>query len=96
MRNDLAFEVTGLEDATTELQYSWINDGTVASVVQSPTDLTGTATLFIRDGAGTQVYQRTLAENGTFATTAGVPGTWTVRVRFDEANGAVTLRVKNP
>jgi hypothetical protein len=95
-RNDLAFQVTGLEDVTTDLQYSWVNDGTAASVVQSPTALTGAATLFIRDGAGVQVYQRTLAENGTFATTTGVPGTWTVRVSFAEANGALTLRVKSP
>jgi hypothetical protein len=96
LRNDLAVEVTGLEDVTEDLQYTWVNDGTAANVVQAPTDLTGTASLFIRDGAGIQVYQRSLAENGTFATTSGVPGTWTVRVHFSEANGAVTLRVKSP
>jgi len=36
----------------------------------------GYAMLFITDGAGVQVYQRSLAENGTFMTTAGAPGSW--------------------
>ena len=96
LRNDLALQITGLEDATSDLEYTWQNDGTAASVTQSPTLLTGTALLFVLDGAGVQVYQRSLAENGTFTTTAGVPGNWTVRVRFTEANGSVTFRLKNP
>jgi hypothetical protein len=96
LRNDLALQITGLEDATSELAYTWQNDGTAASVTQSPTLLTGTAVLFVLDGAGVQVYQRSLAENGTFTTTAGVPGNWKVLVRFTEANGAVTFRLKNP
>ena len=96
LRNDLAVQVVGLEDVTGILQYTWQNDGTAANVVQAPTGLLGSATLFILDGAGVQVYQRSLAENGTFATTTGVPGNWTVRMRLEEASGAVTLRVKNP
>jgi len=35
-----------------------------------------------------QVYQRSLAENGTFMTTAGAPGSWTVRIHLAEASGA--------
>jgi hypothetical protein len=96
LRNDLALQVTGLEDATSDLEYTWQNDGTAASVTQSPTLLTGTALLFVFDGAGMQVYQRSLAENGTFTTTAGVPGNWTVKVHFTEASGAVTFRLNNP
>jgi hypothetical protein len=96
LRNDLALQITGLQDATSELEYTWQNDGTAASVTQSPTLLTGTALLFVFDATGTQVYQRSLAENGTFTTTAGAPGSWTVKVRFSEANGDVTLRLANP
>jgi hypothetical protein len=96
LRNDLAFQATGLDGVTEDLEYTWQNDGAAASVVQSPTSLTGTALLFILDGAGVQVYQRSLAENGTFTTTAGVPGNWTVRVHLSEASGALTLRVQNP
>jgi len=93
LRNDFALQATGLVDLTSDVQYAWVSDGTAASVSQSPTLLTGTAILFVFDGAGTQVYQRSLAENGTFATTTGVPGTWTVRLRFEDANGNTTFRL---
>jgi hypothetical protein len=93
LRNDFALQASGLQDFTSDVEYNWVSDGTAASVSQSPTLLTGTALLFVFDGAGTQVYQRSLAENGTFATTTGVPGTWTVRLRFSEANGTASFRL---
>lgn len=93
LRNDFALQVSGLDDFTSDVEYSWVSDGTAASVNQSPTLLTGTAVLFVFDGAGAQVYQRSLGENGTFATTTGVPGTWKVRVHFSEAFGAASFRL---
>lgn len=93
LRNDFALQVSGLDDFTSDVEYSWISDGAAASVNQSPTLLTGTAVLFVFDGTGTQVYQRSLAENGTFTTTTGVPGTWKVRVHFSEAFGAASFRL---
>jgi hypothetical protein len=94
LRNDFAFQATGLIGVTEDVVYTWQSDGTAASVVQAPTRLTGDATLFILDGAGVQVYQRSLAENGTFATTTGVPGAWTVRFHFADASGDVGLRLQ--
>jgi hypothetical protein len=93
LRNDFALQVAGLDDFTSDVEYSWISDGAAASVNQSPTLLTGTAVLFVFDGTGSQVYQRSLAENGTFTTTTGVPGTWKVRVHFSEAFGAASFRL---
>ena len=93
LRNDFALQVSGLQDFTSDVEYTWVSDGTAASVNQAPTLLTGIALLFVFDGSGTQVYQRSLAENGTFATTTGVPGTWKVRVRFQEANGNASFRL---
>ena len=93
LRNDFALQATDLVDFTSDVEYDWVSDGTAASVNQSPTLLTGTAMLFVFDGAGTQVYQRSLAENGTFPTTTGVPGTWKVRLRFEEASGTASFRV---
>lgn len=93
LRNDFAFQIDGLAEVTNDVVYTWTSDGTAASVTQMPTVLTGTATLFILDGAGTQVYQRSLAENGSFTTTAGVPGNWTLRVRFQDASGSASFRV---
>ncbi len=96
LTNDFAFQVTALANVSDEIQYTWRNDGTTANVNQSPSNLTGTVTLVILDANGTQVYSRSLAENGTFATTAGTAGNWTVRVRFTQASGAVNFRLQKP
>jgi hypothetical protein len=96
VRNDFAYQVTGLEEFTSDVLYQWESDGRAASVLQAPSVLTGTALLFIADGAGVQVYQRSLGENGTFTTTAGTPGTWTVRLKFSEASGSATFHLTKP
>lgn len=93
LRNDFTFQVAGLEEYTSDVVYEWDSDGTAASVTQSPNRLTGTAMLFISDGAGAQVYQRSLGENGTFTTTTGVPGKWTVRLKFQQVSGTASFRV---
>jgi hypothetical protein len=94
--NDFGFQVSALEPVTELVEYTWRNDATTTSVTQAPSNLTGTAMVFILDGAGTQVYQRSLAENGTFATTTGVPGNWTVRLQLADVSGALSLRLKIP
>ena len=96
VRNDFAYQVLGLDVFTSDVVYAWQSDGAAATVMQSPNVLTGTATLFIADGSGAQVYQRSLGENGTFTTTAGVPGTWTVRLKFQEASGDATFHLTKP
>jgi hypothetical protein len=94
VRNDFAFQATDLVGVNEDIVYSWEIDGTTATVDQAPTLLVGAATVFISDGSGTQVYQRSLGENGTFVTTAGVPGTWTVRLHFADASGDVALHLQ--
>ena len=96
IRNDFAYQVTGLDAFTSDAVYSWQSDGTAATVLQAPNVLTGTATLFIADGAGAQVYQRSLAENGTFMTAPGTAGTWTVRLKFAEASGDAAFHITKP
>lgn len=93
IKNDFAYQVIGLDAFTSDVVYSWQSDGSAATVMQAPNVLTGAATLFIADGSGAQVYQRSLAENGTFTTTTGVPGTWTVRLKFQEASGDATFHL---
>lgn len=96
LANDFAFQVSGLDNVSDNLQYIWRNDGTTANVNQSPSNLSGTVSLIILDANGTQVYSRSLAENGTFVTTAGTAGNWTVRVRFTQARGSVNFRLQKP
>ncbi len=94
--NNFAFQVTALQNVSDDLQYSWQNDGTTANVNQSPSNLSGTATLVVLNAAGTQVYSRSLAENGTFSTGTGTAGKWTIRVHLSNASGAVNFRVQKP
>ena len=96
LANDFAFQVSALENVSDNVQYTWRNDGTSANVNQSPSNLTGTVSLVIVDANGTQVYSRSLAENGTFTTAAGVAGNWIVRVRFSRARGSVNFRLQKP
>jgi hypothetical protein len=93
LRNDFAFQATGLTGVNEDVVYSWQIDGTTATVEQVPTLLLGGATIFVSDSRGVQVYQRSLAENGSFVTTTGVPGTWTIRMHFADASGDVGLHL---
>ncbi|HEV7991838.1 MAG TPA: hypothetical protein VGP25_08440 [Gemmatimonadaceae bacterium] len=94
--NDFAYQASSLVDVTDERVYTWQSDGTAASVSQIPSGLTGTASLFVYDGAGSQVYQHALTDTGTFTTAAGAAGVWSVRVHFEDANGALSFRLKKP
>lgn len=94
--NDFAFQVSALDNVNDVKEYTWQSDGGAATVSQLPSNLTGTVSLFIIDAAGTQVYQHALTDSGTFTTSAGVAGSWTVRVRLEDASGAVTFRVRKP
>lgn len=94
--NDFAFQVTALSNVSDDLQYTWRNDGTTANVNQSPSNLSGTVSLVIFDATGVQVYSRSLSSNGTFTTTAGTAGNWSVRVHFSNASGAVNFRLQKP
>lgn len=87
------FLVSELEHVTRTSEYPWENSGAAVSVYQSTALTAGTARLVILDAGGTQVYSRSLAENGTFDSTAGTPGMWTIRVIFTGATGTVTFRV---
>ena len=90
--DSFSFQVTGVENASTTLTYSWQNTGTVATVNQSAAIASGSATLVIRDAVGTQVYSRSLSDNGTFNSTAGTAGTWSIRIVFSGTSGTINFR----
>ena len=93
LRNSFNFQAVDLVGVFDDVTFRWQIDGTTATVVQTPTALLGAATVFVSDAKGVQVYQRSLAENGSFTTTAGVPGTWTIRLHFADASGAVAVQL---
>lgn len=96
LTDSFQFQATGLDNITQTLSYTWQNTGTVANVDQSGTLTGGSATLVIRDAAATQVYSRNLGETGTFATTTGTQGAWSVQVVLTNASGTVNFRAQKP
>lgn len=92
--DNFEFQATGVTDVTWTFTYVWSNSGTAASVNQSTTVAAGTAVVTLYDANGTQVYSRSLSENGTFPTSAGVAGNWTVKVTFTNYDGTVNFRVQ--
>ena len=93
LRNSFNFQAVNLLGVFEDVTYRWQIDGTTATVAQTPTALLGGATVFVTDAKGVQVYQRSLAENGSFTTSAGVPGTWTIRLHFADAPGDVAVQL---
>lgn len=79
-----SFQVTSLSGVTGVYSYTWQNTGTLAKITHaSDAGGTGTATVTIKDGAGTQVYSGPFATSGEVTTSpAGMAGAWTITVTF--------------
>ena len=79
-----SYQVSSIQDFTGTYSYTWQNSGTIAKVTHaSDAGATGSATLVVRDAAGTQVYSGELATSGEPLTTpAGVAGAWTIRIVY--------------
>lgn len=93
--DDFQYQVTGVRNYSHVHTYTWQNTGTAATVNQATTITGGAATLVLVDGAGTQVYSRTLADNGTYQSAAGAAGAWTIRLTYSDASAdAVNFRVQ--
>jgi hypothetical protein len=91
------YQVSDVQEFTGTLSYTWQNTGTTANVNQSTNLSSGSITLRIYDAALNQVYSRSLAENGTFATAAGQPGAWRVQVVYSASVApAVNFRAETP
>lgn len=90
------WQASSMDNIGETLTYNWENTGTTADVNQSSSITGGSATLTVWDDAGTQVYTRSLADNGTFTTTAGTAGTWTVEVKLSGTSGMVNFRLEKP
>ena len=92
--DDFQWQVSNLDGVDQTLRYTWSNTGDSASVNQATALSGGTATITIRDAAGTQVYTRTLTDNGTYPTSLGTTGAWQITVRLSNARGTINFRVQ--
>lgn len=91
-----SYQVSAIQDFSGTYSYTWQNSGTVAKVTHaSDAGSTGSATLTVRDAAGTQVYSGQLASSGEPSTDpAGVAGAWTITVVYSNySNSQVNFAV---
>lgn len=79
-----SYQVSSIQDFTGTNTYTWQNTGTLAQISHaSDAGAAGTATLVVRDAAGTQVYSGQLVSSGQpLSTPAGVAGNWTIQVVY--------------
>ena len=90
--DNFQYQISDIQGYSGSQSYSWQNTGTTATVNQSASITAGTATLVLRDANGVQVYSRSLADNGTFSSSAGAPGTWSIRVTYSSVDATVNFR----
>ena len=88
-----ATDVTGVTQA---VQYTWQNTGTSANVNQATVLTGGSATITVLDAAGQQVYTNSLTANGTFPTSNGTSGNWTIRLMLTNTKGTLNFRLQKP
>lgn len=93
--DDFGYQVSDVQNYSSTDNYTWQNTGTGASVDQSTSLTSGSATLILLDGTGAQVYSRSLTESGSFPTTTGTAGNWTIRIVYSSTvSQAVNFRVQ--
>lgn len=94
VNDSFQFQITGTQNLSTKREYTWHNTAPTASVNQSASISSGTAMLTIYDAGGTPVYNRSLADNGTYQTSTGSAGDWKILVVFTNLNATVNFRVQ--
>jgi hypothetical protein len=92
--DNFQFQTSGITNITQTLQYTWSDSGLLASINHSSTVTAGTATLTIKDAAGTQVYSGALVSTGTVVSSSGVTGNWTMIVTLTNVSGTLNFRVQ--
>ncbi|MCG6986746.1 MAG: hypothetical protein LJF06_00960 [Gemmatimonadetes bacterium] len=90
------WQVSNLSGVTQTFTYQWSNTGVAANINQASALTGGSATLTIADAAGTQVYSGSLSNNGTFQSSSGTAGSWTVTVVLSNATGTLNFRLQKP
>jgi hypothetical protein len=90
--DNFQYQVTSVRDYSATHSYAWQNTGVQATINQAATVSDGSVTLVVLDANGAQVYSRSLADNGTFTTSSGAAGEWTVRLVYSGASGTLNFR----
>ena len=88
------FQITAARNLDHSENYTWRNTGTQATINQACAITGGSATITISDSTGSVLYTRNLADNGTFQSSTGLAGPWTIRVVFSSLDGTINFRAQ--
>jgi len=95
LTDSFSFQLTGVQNGSATLSYTWQNTGTRATIDRSSAITAGTVNLTLKDSAGTVVYSAPLnGASGSVATSAGAAGAWTIVVDFSGATGTINFRAQ--
>jgi len=84
----------GATNYTSTLTYTWQNTGDASSIDQGSTITSGSASVTIKDSAGSEVYSADLTSSGTFPSQQGKSGAWTVIVKLMKVTGTLNFRAQ--
>lgn len=96
IQDDFQFQATALQNVSASVIYDWQNSGIAANVDQSCAITSGEAWLTVLDNDGTTVYSSNLQENGSFTSSEGVTGMWTIKVDIYNVYGTLNFRAQAP
>ena len=95
LTDDFGYQVSDVQNYSSTDSYTWQNTGTGASIDHSTSLTGGSATLILLDGVGAQVYSRALDASGSFPSSTGTAGNWTIRIVYSSTTSpAVNFRVQ--
>lgn len=89
-------QASAVTRVTQTLSFTWQNSATTANIDQSGSITAGTATLRLRDASGAVVYTGDLTDTGSFTSSAGNAGAWTIQLVLSEVSGNLNFRVQTP
>ena len=90
--DSFSFQVTAVQNYSGTLNYAWTNTGPMADIDHSCALTGGSATLVLIDDTGAEVYSNDLSQGGSFVSSSGNSGNWTVRVVLVGASGDLNFR----
>lgn len=96
LQDSFSFQLTGVQNGSASLTYTWQNTGTRATIDRSSSITAGTVNLTLKDSAGVVVYNRPLNGASGSAPTdiSGAAGAWTIIVDFASADGTINFRAQ--
>ena len=92
--DSFSLQATGMEKVTDKLTYTFSNSGKFANIDQSSNLTSGTAILSIEDADGTEVYSKDLSIDGSFTSSTGTTGDWSVIIDLSKVDGDFNFTIQ--